>query len=389
MAELGPWDPVRRIAVAVSGGPDSLCLALLSHTWGQATAFIVDHGLRPGSAAEALWTVGALHAHGMPAQIITLSHLHPGPGLAARAREARYAALTAACQQAGLVDLLLGHHAADQAETILMRRRRGSGPAGLAGMAAIVDGHATRLLRPLLRIPPARLKATLDHHGQSWIEDPSNHDPRATRTRLRAELAATPGAPQQPHATNRTAAETAAAAELAHRAAIHSAGWALLSPGPLSGIALGMLLRAIGGHPYTPSPGPLASLAAALRPATLAGVRVLPAGRLGPGWLLVREPAAVAPPSILAAGITWDRRFRITGEPQGAFTIAALGDEAAQFRSTFRWPACILRPLPAIRRNNVLSAVPHLAYAHYTTGLEHVRIRHAGPPVCGAAFVAI
>ncbi len=388
LGPLGPWDAGRRVAVAVSGGADSLCLALLAHGWGDATAFIVDHGLRCESASEASWVAAVLQAKGMPARIITLTQLRHGPGLAARARAARYTALAAACREAGLVDLLLGHHAADQAETVLMRRRSGSGPSGLAGMAAVAERRSIRLVRPLLAIAPERLRQTLRERAQGWVEDPSNADPQATRTRLRAELAGCP-APESGHrqARARADAEAAAAAELARRAMIHPAGFAVMSPGPIGSLALGMLVRALGGRTHLPPADASASLAAEPRPATLAGVRLLPAGRLGPGWLLVREAAALAPAVPLVDGAVWDGRFRAVGVANADCTLGAVGLDAARLRGISPWSAVVLATLPAIRRNNVLSAVPHLAYGPDAASLGHVRLRHAGLPVGGAPFV--
>ena len=134
MDRLGPFGPGRHVAVAVSGGADSMALAVLAAGWGRPLALVVDHGLRQASAAEAEATLRRLHERGIPARLLMLHGLRPGPALQARARAARYGALTAACEEAGLVDLLLGHHGGDQAETIAMRRAAGSGPAGLAGM---------------------------------------------------------------------------------------------------------------------------------------------------------------------------------------------------------------------------------------------------------------
>jgi tRNA(Ile)-lysidine synthase len=240
----------------------------------------------------------------------------------------------------------------------------------------------------LLATAPGRLRATLRHRGQTWVEDPSNADLRSTRVRLRAEL---DGAvlSARPEGLARAKAEMAAAAELAVRAAVYPEGFAVLSPGRIGAGALAMLLRSIGAQRYGAAPRSAATLAACLRPATLAGVRVLPAGRLGPGWLLVREEAAMQPPVVLADGAVWDGRFRATGRPDGAFTLGALGADAVRFRHTSPWPAAVLAGLPALRRNNMLSAVPHLAYVQFDSGLEQVSVHHAGAPVCGAPFMAI
>ena len=143
---------------------------------GTLSAFVVDHGLRPEAGAEAEATTATLSRLSIPARILKLKGLEPGPGLPARARAARYAALQAACRADGILDLLLGHHAGDQAETVLMRRASGSGPAGLAAMAASVQLGNVRLLRPLLTVPPGRLRATLRERGIGWAEDPTNSD---------------------------------------------------------------------------------------------------------------------------------------------------------------------------------------------------------------------
>ena len=263
----------------------------------------------------------------MPARILRLTGLARGPGLAERARAARHAALAAACQEAGIVHLLLGHHAADQAETVILRALAGSGATGLAGIAALAETSRLRWLRPLLDLPPARLRATLVAAGLGWAEDPSNADPAATRARLRSLRADRAGAGPATRALVaaaasaggvRAAAETENAALLAARAVLRPEGFALLDPAPLPPEALGALIRTIAGTTHPPRGRALAALAAAPRPATLGGVRLLPAGRLAPGrLLLVREAAQLAPPVPAEPGAVWDGRFRLAAMPPG------------------------------------------------------------------------
>ena len=382
MDRLGPWDAARRVAVAVSGGADSLALAVLAQGWGDPACLIVDHGLRAESAEEAEAARAALAGRGLSARVLRLDGLPPGPGLAARARAARYAALSAACRAAGLVDLLLGHHAGDQAETVLMRRRRGSGPAGLAGMAALVETDDLRLLRPLLAVHPARLRAVVAAAGLRPAEDPSNTDMRLTRPRLRREIgeeraellaaAATAGAV-------RAAAERRVAAELAERASLHPEGYAVLTPGALREDALAALLRSVSGR-RLPVAG-AAALAARLRPATLAGVRITPAGRLGPGWLLAREAAAMAAAIPARPGQVWDGRFRVVRAPAGAW----LGSLGAGRRER-DLPAAVLRTLPALRQGGRLCCVPQLGYESATG--EKPSVVSAAVPAAGAPFAA-
>jgi tRNA(Ile)-lysidine synthase len=172
MAELGPFERAPQLAAGVSGGADSVALALVSNAWahargGSLSALIVDHGLRDGSGAEAAEAAVRLGAHGIAARVLRIDGLARGPALAERAREARLRVLAEACAGEGILHLLLGHHAGDQAETLLMRSLSGSGAAGLAGMASIVETAGLRILRPLLAVPQARLRATLISAGMA------------------------------------------------------------------------------------------------------------------------------------------------------------------------------------------------------------------------------
>ena len=405
MAGLAPFEPAPRLAAAVSGGADSMALAVLADAWslergGSLLALVVDHALRPESGAEAALTIDRLAARCIPARLLRLTDLPHGPGLAERARAARYTALTAACAEAGIPHLLLGHHAADQAETVLMRRQSGSGPAGLAAMPAIAELAALRLLRPLLGIPPGRLRATLRAADLAWVEDPSNRDQRALRPRLRAALNDPAGTGPEIAALCRAAQaagearagrDAAVAAALAARAAIHPEGFAILSPGPIEPEALAALLQAIAGAPFPPPARAVARLAAAPRPATLAGVRLLPAGRLGEGLLVVREAAALGPPVAARPGAVWDGRFRLSAgaDPPPGATIGAAGPDAGRLRQRPGLPTAVLQTLPAVRCGNLLVAVPHMRYPD-RKACAAVPISFIPPrPVAGAPFLAV
>lgn len=187
--------PEERLAVAVSGGPDSLALLTLviAAFPGRVTALTVDHRLRPDSAAEAAAVAAQCAARGIPH--VTL--MREGPDFVAnrqaRARAARYALLGEWCAQHGHGLLLTAHHADDQAETLLMRLNRGSGSAGLAGIrAARPLRPGVMLVRPLLAARKADLAAIAAAAGWHVADDPSNRDPRHDRTAMRALLAANP-----------------------------------------------------------------------------------------------------------------------------------------------------------------------------------------------------
>lgn len=359
MNTAGPFGRERRVMVAVSGGADSMALALLLARWGRPVATVVDHGLRAESAAEAILVSTRLGALGIQSRIRSAA-LRPGPAVAARARAARYELLFAECARLGLPDLLLGHHAGDQAETVRMRADSGSGVAGLAGMALVSYRNGARLVRPLLAIDPARLRATLRRAGLPWVDDPTNHSMTTARGRLRHEM----------NAHDRAAALALAARSLADRthqlradatelAEIQLApeGFAV-APDSLGASALSALIWMISGRSHPP---PRAALEPGLAARTLHGVLIRPAGRLGPGTLLAREPAAVVPPIEACDDAVWDGRFRVRGASAG-LTLGALGADATALRGRSRLPAVILATLPALRRGAALVAVPHLAF---------------------------
>ena len=413
MERLGPFEPAPVLAVAVSGGGDSLALTMLADIWARArdgavVGLVVDHGLRAEAAAEARVTARLLMGHGIAAHVLRLTGLAAGSALAERARVARYAALIDACEAAGVVHLLVGHHVADQAETVAARALRGSFSAGLAGMAALVELPTVRLLRPLLKVKPGALRALLRAKGIEWIEDPSNYDRRALRVRLRlmagerdsgnrhqgkrdaggGDGIALVAAAATVAGTARASAETQAAEVLGRLVSVRPEGFAVLADGAMPPAALGALIQAVGGASYPPAPQAVAALAAKPAPATLGGTRLLPAGRLGPGLLLVREAAAMAPPIHAVRGAVWDGRYRLArgAAPPAGTTLGALGADASLFRRRSKLPAAVLRTLPALRSGATLLAVPHLRYPDADT-CARLNVLFAPPrPAAGAPF---
>jgi tRNA(Ile)-lysidine synthase len=186
------------LALAVSGGPDSLALLLLAHaaSAGRVEVATVDHGLRAENRAEAEM-VGRLCARmGVPHHILPVIVQSEGEGLQAAARAARYSALSGWMEGRDLRLLLTAHHCDDQAETLLMRLNRGSGVAGLAGVRAggAVPGTSgrLRLCRPLLGWRRSELEAIAAAAGLEPARDPSNSDERFDRARLRLRLSDAP-----------------------------------------------------------------------------------------------------------------------------------------------------------------------------------------------------
>jgi len=167
-----PGSATQRTICAVSGGADSSALLVLAVAAGfDVTAIHVDHGLRSGSAAEADLVARLADELGAGSLSLT-SVVEPGPDLESRARAARHAALPE--------DALFGHTADDQAETVLLRLLRGTGPAGLAAMRP--DRH------PLLALRRHETLGLCAHLGIEVFQDPSNDDPQFRRNRVRHEL---------------------------------------------------------------------------------------------------------------------------------------------------------------------------------------------------------
>ncbi len=180
-----------RLALAVSGGPDSTALLLLAAAAlpGRVEAACVDHGLREGSAAEADAVAALCTRLGVPHETLRVE-VAPG-NIQAEARAARYAALAEWMERRALAALATAHHADDQAETLLMRLNRASGVSGLAATRAVgrVPGTGQTLLRPLLGWRRAELAGVVAAAGVAAAHDPSNTDDRFDRVRLRKALA--------------------------------------------------------------------------------------------------------------------------------------------------------------------------------------------------------
>jgi tRNA(Ile)-lysidine synthase len=188
LAELAPGDLV---LVACSGGADSLALAAALAFEGprlglRAGGVTVDHGLQPGSAAQASRVVETLAGLGLePLRSVAVTVAETGgTGPEAAARAARYAALDQTAAACCAAAVLLGHTLDDQAETVLLGLARGSGARSLAGMPP----HSGRYRRPLLGLRRSQTQAACAAQGLRPWHDPQNDDPAYTRVRVRSRL---------------------------------------------------------------------------------------------------------------------------------------------------------------------------------------------------------
>ncbi len=191
------WRSAPSIVLAVSGGPDSVALMWLAARWRRAlkkaphlVAVTVDHGLREEAAREARDVKRLARSLDVEHRTVRWTGAKPKAGVPSAARAARYDLLARAAQRAGASHIFTAHTRDDQAETVIMRLSRGSGIAGLAAMAWQSDRDGVVLVRPFLDVPKSRLVATLEKAGIAFADDPTNHDPRFTRPRLRALMPA-------------------------------------------------------------------------------------------------------------------------------------------------------------------------------------------------------
>lgn len=192
--EDGLWTAGASIVAAVSGGPDSLCLlGVLADMRDRRTDTMpqkllvahLDHGLRAESAAEAEWVQRFAGSLGVPCVVervdVRALARHEHRSIEDAARVVRYTFLRRIARAEGAARICTGHTRDDQAETILMHLIRGSGVAGLAGMAPL----ARDLARPLLDITRSETEAYCEARGWQPLKDPSNASAEYTRNRIR------------------------------------------------------------------------------------------------------------------------------------------------------------------------------------------------------------
>ena len=180
----------QKFAVAVSGGADSLALALmmqeeLASLGKTIVALTVDHKLRKESTDEAFYVGRVMKAYQIEHHILTWNGEKPKKGVEEAAREARYRLLAEWCQQNDVQILAVAHQALDQAETFFMRLQRGSGLDGLCGMRPVTERMGLKIIRPLLAVMPEDLKKYLYNRNIDWVEDPSNQCDDFLRVRVR------------------------------------------------------------------------------------------------------------------------------------------------------------------------------------------------------------
>jgi len=185
----------KNLAVAVSGGPDSLALAYLTKCYSlqnklNVEYFIVDHKLRKESTLEAKKVKNILKKIDVHCKILKWNGKKPSKNIQAIARNKRYSLLTNECKKNGIKNLLLGHHINDLFENFLIRLVRGSGLKGLIsfGKYTKYKDQNLNILRPLLDLEKNDLIEVTKKVFNFFVKDPSNINEDYKRTRVRKLL---------------------------------------------------------------------------------------------------------------------------------------------------------------------------------------------------------
>lgn len=179
------------LAVALSGGADSTALALAARDrWpGHVVALHVHHGLQAAADGFEAHVRAQCQRWGMACHVQHIQAQHAlGQSPEAAAREGRYRALADMAQSVGGAHVLLGHHADDQVETLMLALSRGAGLPGLSAMPTNFERHGVRFARPILTVDPQALRDWLAGQGIDVVQDPSNENTDFTRNRIRHGL---------------------------------------------------------------------------------------------------------------------------------------------------------------------------------------------------------
>jgi len=349
------------IALAVSGGADSLALMLLAQRWAagitaapRLIVYSVDHGLRPEAADEVAMVLQVAASLGLPARGLSWRGDKPQAGLQEAARIARYRLMGAAMAEDGATVLLTAHHRHDQAETVLMRMAHGSGIEGLRGMAGTAQIEGIRVHRPLLGVDPSALLAVVEQAGLTPAQDPSNTDPHYERVRWRQALpqlsALGLDAAMLGLFADRMGEADAAIAQMADgcfaeivqldgfgAARIELAPFVGLSPA-ISTRLLGRVLNIVGGRQKPRALGQVERLRLAIaetglpKATTVLGCVI----RLKDGAIAIaREPGRSLPPDALLSAhgeLVWDERFRIVNTSPQIDLTASVADYLPRHR---------------------------------------------------------
>lgn len=373
------WARVTRSGVAVSGGGDSMALLHILKSCADERGAVleaatVDHGLRPGAAAEAAFVAETCAGLGIRHEILRWEGWDGAGNVQAEARTARYRLLAEWAARRGLDGVALGHTLDDQAETFLMRLARRAGVDGLAAMDRQFRRDGMRFWRPALALERKELREFLTRHALDWRDDPSNDDERYDRVKARKALGVLEGLGIDRDTLSGVAGHLGAAShalklctrDTARRIARIEAGdvvfereGLILAGSEIRRRLVAAALVWVSGAAYAPRQEALDLAEAAFarrKTHTLHGCLALSDKNC---LRITREFNAVGDISA-PIGALWDGRWRVTGPAGPGLEIRALG-EAVKTCPDWRetgLPRDTLRASPAVWQGENLVAAP-------------------------------
>ena len=373
------------IAVAVSGGGDSMALLHLAHRVAEQAgvpvhAVTVDHGLRPESASEAQAVAAFCESINVPHETLVWKNDGVSGNLSAAARDARYRMIAAWAKRKKIGHILLGHTQDDYAENFLMALSRSAGVDGLSAMDTQFERSGVTFARPLWQTSRAELRDYLTRFGIDWVDDPTNDDDRYLRTRVRKALPVLDAL----GITQEKLCEVGLNARITRSALDHqmhqdAQEFVTQDRGDLiiqnfygqkilhfeiERRLTRRMVQWINFEPYPPRQSSLTEATASLSTAgkaTIGGCVLTREKNIS--WRITREFQAVRG-TVCATDAVWDNRWQLDGPHAPDLQIRALGDgihDCPNWRET-GMPRVSLLASPAVWRNDTLISAPLAGY---------------------------
>lgn len=355
------------ILAAVSGGSDSMALAMLLKEWTSEhgvpfMAAVCDHGLRAESADEADMVAERLSDMGIQNTVLKLKISPDGGGIQERARYARHAALQNFARRKGLGVIAFGHHLMDQVETVAQRMEGGTDTVrGRAGILPVRVMGDMLYIRPLLQFGKGELRDLLREEGIRWVEDPSNQNEAFTRVRIRNSLKKNPSMVEDFIQISHEAQKLLFASQILGDEILNRST-VLEWPGGATWLdtsyydnslaaeeAAITLIQKVSGKPFPHHPKRI--LEALRKGGTIGGMQVSshPEG----GVMVFREAMKMEPATVDARYLTaWDGRIRLAQDVPKAF-LGPIGPHGATALKREAWakeiPHIVLKTVPCLR----------------------------------------
>lgn len=387
------------IAIAVSGGADSMALTLLANEWAKKnnckiTALTVNHAIRKESKSEAEQVSKWLQQKNIEHHILKWQGGNKTSNIQSNARDARYRLMTDFCKSNNIPNLLVAHNKEDQAENVLLRLMRGSGVDGLCGMKNKTNIGKIDIYRPLLNTAKAELRKFIKQQKQQWIEDPSNKDDKYARSRVRKFIESNDDSrllinrlidTAENITRSKSYIDEKIADDFAYVSQIMPEGYAILDADALCNLhieaqykILSKLIKNIGGSYYKPRFEKIITLHKNIlngTDATLGGCNVFKSKKKNDSGkiYITREVSSIPCPLDVKSNseIIWDERFCCNIGNLGIdnLRVGALGKEGfAQIckenpsLKKIKLPKQVIYSIPALKTLEKTLSAPHIGY---------------------------